>query len=54
MIGHYHSMLPSPLQVPHASDLLNNCGMPLALMVSPMALPEPEDDQIQVWTVWIG
>lgn len=46
--GPSHSVSPPPLQVPHAADLLNSCGMPLALMVSPMALPEPEDDQIQV------
>lgn len=35
-------------QVPFSADLLNNVSMPLALMVSPLALPEPEDDQIQV------
>ena len=35
-------------QVPSHADLASNAGMPLALVVSPLALPHPRDDQIQV------
>jgi len=35
-------------QVPFSADLLNNSAMPLAVCISPLALPDPNDDQIQV------
>lgn len=34
--------------VPHSTELLTNCAMPLALVVSPLALPDPGDEPIQV------
>ncbi|GFR39599.1 hypothetical protein Agub_g59 [Astrephomene gubernaculifera] len=34
--------------VPHSPELLSNCAMPLALVVSPLALPDPGDDPIQM------
>lgn len=36
--------------VPNTPELLNNCAMPLALVVSPLALPDPGDEPIQVRT----
>ena len=36
-------------QMPHTGDLATTAGMPIALLVSPLALPDPRDDQIQVW-----
>ncbi len=40
-------------QVPHSSDLLNNTAIPLAVVVAPMALPDPADDPIQVGGRWL-
>ena len=37
--------------VPHSPELLGNAAMPLALVVSPLALPDPGDDPIQVWEI---
>eukprot|EP00198_Chlamydomonas_reinhardtii_P000301 XP_001689636.1 COP-II coat subunit [Chlamydomonas reinhardtii] len=34
--------------VPHSPELLGNAAMPLALVVSPLALPDPGDDPIQI------
>lgn len=34
--------------VPQTNDLQTTCNMPLALVVAPMALPDPADDPIQV------
>ncbi|KAF5841675.1 Sec23/Sec24 trunk domain-containing protein [Dunaliella salina] len=34
--------------VPFSSDLLNNSQVPFSVAVAPMALPDPEDDPIQV------
>ncbi|GLC37974.1 hypothetical protein PLESTF_000604900 [Pleodorina starrii] len=34
--------------VPHSPELLTNCAMPLAVVVSPLALPDPGDDPIQI------
>lgn len=34
--------------VPNTPELLNNCAMPLALVVSPLALPDPGDEPIQM------
>ncbi|GIL50904.1 hypothetical protein Vafri_6870 [Volvox africanus] len=34
--------------VPHSPELLTTCAMPLALVVSPLALPDPGDDLIQI------
>ena len=36
-------------QVPNTSEIAAATGMPLAVVVSPLALPDPRDDQIQVW-----
>ncbi|GBG78109.1 hypothetical protein CBR_g26046 [Chara braunii] len=35
-------------QIPVTEELLTKSGMPLALMVQPLALPDPEEDQIPV------
>ncbi|KAL6760997.1 hypothetical protein V8C86DRAFT_991602 [Haematococcus lacustris] len=35
-------------QVPHSQDLLNNSQMPFAVIISPMALPDPADSPLQV------
>ncbi|PON36117.1 Zinc finger, FYVE/PHD-type [Parasponia andersonii] len=35
-------------QIPCTADLLTTSGMPLALLVQPLALPHPSDDPIQV------
>eukprot|EP00249_Psilotum_nudum_P012247 c23671_g1_i1 orf=107-3535(+) len=35
-------------QIPCSADLLSTSGMPLALMIQPMALPHPSEDSIQV------
>ncbi|GBG63774.1 hypothetical protein CBR_g39318 [Chara braunii] len=35
-------------QIPVNDDLLTKSAMPLALMVQPLALPDPEEEQIQV------
>jgi protein transport protein SEC24 len=34
--------------IPFTHDLLNNSAMPLAVVISPMALPHPKDDPIPV------
>lgn len=39
--------LTSP-QVPFSAELLGNTCMPFALVVNPMALPDPTDDQLKV------
>jgi len=36
------------LQIPCSGDLLSNSGMPLAVMVQPLALPDPTEEPIQV------
>ncbi|KAK1280737.1 Protein transport protein Sec24-like [Acorus gramineus] len=35
-------------QIPCSSDLLTTSGMPLVLMVQPLAIPHPNDDPIQI------
>ncbi len=42
------SMVCPSSQVPHTLELLNNTQVPFALVVSPLALPDPADDQVQV------
>lgn len=37
--------------VPNQSSLLHTCGMPLAVVLQPLALPGPDDDPIPVRTV---
>jgi len=34
--------------IPHSGDLLSQSGMPLTLLVQPLALPHPEEEPIQV------
>ena len=34
--------------IPHSADLLSQSGMPLSLLVQPLALPHPEEEPIQV------
>jgi len=34
--------------IPHSADLLSQSGMPLTLLVQPLALPHPEEEPIQV------
>lgn len=36
------------LQIPCSGDLLANSGMPLAVMVQPLALQDPAEEAIQV------
>lgn len=36
--------------VPATNDMLNNSGMQFALSLQPMALPDADDDQVQVGT----
>ncbi|KAG0560568.1 hypothetical protein M758_10G185600 [Ceratodon purpureus] len=35
-------------QIPCSGDLLSNSGMPLAVMVQPLALPDPSEEPIQI------
>jgi protein transport protein SEC24 len=35
-------------QVPHSSELTGYASMPFSVFVSPLALPEPQDDPVQV------
>ena len=34
--------------IPHTGELLASSGMPLSIMVQPLAIPSPEEDPIQV------